>query len=126
MLLINQTIKVEILGKEFILSQRFARDVNKLIAFSKLKIEKEFTDILIESAITAEDGLKLNYINLPWYKFWLKRKLKKLLSKENLLEILTSTQILELAKKVFELEGILPEDEKKTPIQNSPENESAE
>jgi hypothetical protein len=116
MLPTNNTAKIELFGKELILSERFARDVNKLIAYSKQKKEKDFTDLLIESAIAIEDGLKLNYLNLKWYRFWQKRQLKKQLSKEYMLANLSSSKIFELAKRVYELEGFIPEDEKKNPI----------
>lgn len=119
MLLTNKSEKIELFGKELILSERFARDVNKLIAFSKQKKDKDFTDMLIESAIVIEDGLKLNYINLKWYMFLEKRQLRKLLSKENILSNLSSAQIFNLAKQVYELEGLLPDDEKKTPIRET-------
>ncbi|MEW6507179.1 MAG: hypothetical protein AB1432_05480 [Bacteroidota bacterium] len=114
MLLTNNSIKIELFGKELILSERFARDVNKLIAFSKQKKEKDFTDMLIESAIAIEDGLKLNYVNIKWYNYFRKRSLKKQLSKENILSNLSSSQIFNLAKKIYEIEGFVPE-EKKTP-----------
>lgn len=116
MLLTNNSIKIELFGRELILSERFARDVNKLIAFSKQTKEKDFTAMLIESAIAIEDALKLNYVNLNWYMFLKKRQLKKLLSKENILSSLSSSQTFDLAKQVYALEGFIQEDEKKTPI----------
>lgn len=117
MLQTNKTEKIELFGKELILSERFARDVNKLFAFSKQKKEKNFTDILIEASIMVEDALKLNYVNLKWYQFWRKRNLKRMLSKEYLIANLSPSVIFDLAKRIYELEGIIPEtDEKKTPV----------
>jgi hypothetical protein len=146
MLLTNKTEKIELFGKELILSERFSRDVTKLIAFSKLKKEKDLTDYLIESAICIEDGLKVNYIydekkiilekaKCKWYqfkkKFLLKKQQKELnefkkqLSKESLLTWLQQSQLFSIAKRVYALEGVIyDEDEKKTPIQK--ESESVE
>lgn len=121
MLQTNNSTKIELFGHELILSERFAKDVNKLIAYSKRKKEKDFTDLIIESSIAIEDALKLNYINLNWYRFWKKRKLKKILSREYLLANLSSSKLFELAKRVYELEGFIPEDEKKNPIHKESE-----
>jgi hypothetical protein len=62
--------------------------------------------------------LSYNYINLPWYKYFEKRKLKKLLSKKHLLKALSQQQIFSMAQDVFEIEGLIASDsnEKKTQI----------
>jgi hypothetical protein len=117
MLLTNNTKEIELFGKKLILSERTARDVNKLIAYSKKNTEKEFVDMLIEAAITIEDGLKNNFSNLRWYNIFKRYGLRKLLSKENLIANLSSSQLFDLSKQVYQLEGVEIEDEKKSPIQ---------
>jgi hypothetical protein len=118
--------KIELFGKEYILSERTARDVNKLIAYSKQKKQKSVTDVLIEATITLEDGLKINWINLKWWQFIKKWILKRRFSKTNLLVHLSPSQIFSYAAKVYSLEGISPDDVKKKRNLESMISESAE
>lgn len=106
MSLINANIEmIEIAGEKFILSERFARDVNKLITYSISKTDKTFTDFLIEAAIVLEDALKVNYVN-RYFIDPRKYRYRKLLGRESLISILTPRQIFDLANKVYELEGV--------------------
>jgi hypothetical protein len=118
--------KIELFGKEYFLSERTARDVNKLIAYSKQKKQKTVTDVLIEAAISLEDGLKINWVNLKWWQFIRKFILKRRLSKANLLTQLSPTQIFSFAAKVYALEGIQSDDVKKKRNLVSQISESAE
>jgi len=118
--------KIELFGKEYLLSERTARDVNKLIAYSKQKKQKTVTDVLIEAAISLEDGLKINWVNLKWWQFIRKFILKRRLSKANLLTQLSPTQIFSFAAKVYALEGIQSDDVKKKRNLVSQISESAE
>lgn len=118
--------KIELFGKEYLLSERTARDVNKLIAYSKQKKQKTVTDVLIEAAISLEDGLKINWVNLKWWQFIRKFILKRRLSKANLLTQLSPTQIFSFAAKVYALEGIQSDTVKKKRNLVSQISESAE
>lgn len=97
--------KINLLGRELLLSERTARDVNKLIAYSKANPDKNYSGMLIEAAVTIQDAMKPNYANLPFYclkKYLLKRQLKS----KNLLGKLTAGELFHYAGKVLELEGI--------------------
>lgn len=118
--------KIELFGKEYLLSERTARDVNKLIAYSKQKKQKTVTDVLIEAAISLEDGLKINWTKLKWWQFIYKFILKRRLSKANLLTQLSPTQIFSFAAKVYALEGIQSDTVKKKRNLVSQISESAE
>lgn len=108
---IPNTEKVKLFGMDLVLSERTAWDVNKLIQFSKDNKEKDYEYYTIESAILVSDALKNNYQNLKWYEFFKKRKLSRLLSKENISKSMSSRELFWLAKKVYKLEGV--EDSKK-------------
>jgi|GEM_PF-3422031 len=108
-----KTEKIKLFNLDLILTERTAWDVNKLIQFSQENKEKDFKYYIIESSIVLSDALKNNWINLKWYEFIKKRKLNRLLSKENILQNLPSKQIFELAKKVYEIEGVVEDGKKK-------------
>jgi len=110
--------EIDLFGRTLLISERIARDVNKLILFSKQKKEKDFTDFIVEYSIVVADALKINYSNLKWYQFFKKKKLERLLSKESLLEKLSPSQIYELAMTVYELEGVT--DKKKAETEKEP------
>jgi hypothetical protein len=102
----RKTEEIELFGKKLLLSERTAGDVNRLIVFSEKIKDKKFTDMIIEASIILEDSLKINYENLKWYEYFKKRKLKKILSKGNIVNSLSAKEIFNLAEKVYELEGI--------------------
>jgi len=115
----NKTIEIGLFDKTYKLSQRTARDVNKMIEFSRQNKEKDYKQVIIEQAIVVEDSLKINYVNIPDYSFWerlfnhIKRKeyrnklaMQKVLSRENILNQCSPEYIFEVASKVYELEGV--------------------
>lgn len=110
--------KISLFGKEVLLSERTARDVNRLIALNRSSIntaERGYAEVVIEAAITIEDALKVNYVFLPWYKFLYKKWFKWRFSSRRILDNLSSQQIFTLAGEVYALEGVNPEKKKPTP-----------
>jgi len=109
-----KTEKVKLFGEELILSERIAGDVNKLINYSKQKLDTEYQDVLIEATIALSDSLKHTLKYVSRFNFLKKWRIKKITTTEYLLSNLTPNLIFELTKKVYELEGIIPaNDEKK-------------
>lgn len=102
-----KTENIELFGQKLRLSERSARDVNKLIEHSKANQDKSYSDYLVEAAICIADGLKINLRNLPWYRLCRRRRLRRQLTTTSLLADLTANQIFELAEKVYLLEGIV-------------------
>ena len=112
-----KTEEIELFGEKLLLSERTARDSNKLTLFSADKIGKSYPDLLLESAIAIEDALKINWINLPWYKFLKKRSYKKKFNKLNIIASFPASMIFDTAKRIAILEGYNEDDEKKKMIQ---------
>lgn len=112
----RKTRTLELFGKQLILSERNASDVLVLANFSDKNQGNDLNTLIYKGLEVCEAALSYNYVNLPWHKYFQKRKLKKLLSKKNLLKTLSQQQIFSLAQDVFELEGLVASDksEKKT------------
>jgi hypothetical protein len=110
----NKTIKL--FDREFILSERNASDVLVLANFSEKNQSNDLNTLIYKALEVCDASLSYNYINLPWYKYFEKRKLKKILSKKHLFKTLSQQQIFSMASDVFELEGLIASDssEKKT------------
>lgn len=117
MLLTNiKTTKVILFGKEYLISARSTRDVFKLIAFSKQKINKDYTDYITEALICLSDGLKINYSSLKWYSLIKKIKLKRIFSMKNLFCTLSAEHIFRLSSEVVALENVTDDTSEKKKI----------
>jgi len=101
----NKTI--ELFGRKFILSERNASDVLVLANFSENNQTNNLNTLIYKALEVCNASLSYNYVNLPWYKFFEKRRLKKLLSSKNLLKTLSQQQIFSMAQDIFELEGLV-------------------
>lgn len=104
-LLTNNVAEIELFGKKLLLSERTARDVNALVDYAKGK-EFDYTEAIIQSLIVLRDGLKINFLKLKWWQIVKRWQLKRILSKENLLNKLSTRLIIDLSHKVLELEGV--------------------
>lgn len=110
-----KTKEVIISGRSFVLSERTARNVNKLISFSLQKTEKDYFDFVIEAAIILSDSLSDGLKSIPWYRFIKKYRTKKFATVENIVDTLApNSETFPLAQQVYELEGILQDEKKKT------------
>lgn len=109
-----KTEKINLFGRDLLLSERTAGDVHKLISFSKQSPEKDYQDILLESAIALSDSLKYNIKITNRFRLIKRFILKKKTSTQYLLINLSANDIFSLAKKVYELEGIVFNEKKKT------------
>lgn len=101
----NNVKEIELFGKKLLLSERTARDVNKLIEYSHGK-EMNYGDAIIQSVIVMQDALKINFVTLKWWQVIKRNRLKKIISKEYLYNNLSTRQILDLSGLVLELEGV--------------------
>lgn len=108
-----KTEKINLFGRDLLLSERTAGDVNRMLEFSRQKPNKNYQDTIFEGAIVVSDGLKINLKNIPFYKFLKKLKIKRLISVKSLLNNLPASTIFNLAKKVYELEGLIIDEKKK-------------
>lgn len=117
-----KTEKINLFGRDLFLSERTAGDVNRMLEFSRQKPNKTYQDTIFEGAIVVADGLKFNLKNIPFYKFFHKIKIKRLISGKNILNSLPASTIFELAKKVYELEGLIIDEKKKKVKQEQAED----
>lgn len=101
----NNVKEIELFGKKLLLSERTARDVNKLIEYSHGK-EMSYGDAIIQSVIVLRDALKINFTKLRWWQVLTRHTLSKILSQEYLFNNLSTRQILDLSGMVLELEGV--------------------
>jgi len=108
---------IELFGKNFILYERNAVDALSFAQFSVKNNSEDMQTYLYKALQIIVASLKMNYDNLPWYKYIEKRKLKRLLSYKHLIHHLSQQQIFEIAKDILDLEGLVPvDDEKKTSV----------
>jgi len=106
-------LPIKLFGEDLLLSERLAKDVNKLYSLAKSKKEKEYSDILFETVIIVSDSLKLNSRNLKWFQLRKRYRIKKYSNLNYLLSNLSSAEIFNLAQEVYKLEGIVFEDTEK-------------
>ncbi len=102
-----KTLPIKLFGEDLLLSERLAKDVNKLYSLAKSKKEKEYSDILFETVIIVSDSLKLNIRNLRWYQLIKKYRIRKYSQPKYLLANLSSAEIFNLAQEIYKLEGIV-------------------
>jgi len=107
---------IELFKKNFILYERNASDALAFATFATTNTTEDMQTYLYKALQIVVASLKLNYVNLKWYEFFQKRKIKKLLSYKHLVNNLSQQQIYNIAKDVLELEGLMTSDsgEKKT------------
>lgn len=106
------TTEIFVLNEKFLLSERYAEDVNALAEYAR---GKELTRIesLSQAVMTVTSSLKYNYTLLKWYQLRKRFKLKKLTNQRFLIKHLSERNIYDLAFKVLELEGVERVDSKK-------------
>jgi len=109
----RKTKEVELFGKKVSLFERNAGDVISLSKYTTESDAKSLEFVVFVNTKIVEASLKLNYTELPWYKFHTRIKLQALLTLRNLLK-LPQSQIFSLAEQVLDLEGLLVKTEKKT------------
>ncbi len=108
-----KSVEVELFGRKVKLYERSAFDQFELFEYYKAHPEPDYGVRLLGFAMMILDSLKPN---LKWYnKIVLSRKYNT----DYLLKNLTPTQLLELEKKINELEG----NKKKLEEQESPSDE---
>jgi len=111
---IPNTEKIELFGKAFLISERKASDVNKMILFATQNQEKDYFGFMYQNAVVISDALKINIERLKWYQIFKRFKYKRILSYKYLIDKLTQNQFVELPQKIYELEGIpVPSSKKK-------------
>lgn len=116
LLLTDKYIEVELFGSKLKLSERTARDQQKMLAAVNAGVKTE--DGLMLIAITVRDGLKINllpYSDVKWFELKRKRELKRLkaiINPDKLMELPTSF-LTSLQDEILKLEGVDLEDIKK-------------
>jgi len=101
----NKVCQIELFGRRLLLSERTARDVNKLVEFAKTS-SVEHIDLVLQNLVVVTDGLKINIEQLKWWQLWKRLTLKRLLGGQYIHSKLSVNAIISLANKVLELEGI--------------------
>lgn len=101
----NKVCWIELFNHKLLLSERTARDVNRLSEYAK-KADKTFTDAVLQNLQVVCDGLKINVELLKWWQVIRRIKLKRLISRKRLHAKLSVNSIVLLAQKVLALEGI--------------------
>lgn len=106
------TTEIFVLNEKFLLSERYAEDVNALAEYAR---GKDLTRIesLSQAVMTVIAALKYNYTLLKWYQLRKRFKLKKLTNQRFLINHLSERNIYNLAFRVLELEGVESADNKK-------------
>jgi hypothetical protein len=97
-----KTKEIELFGRSFILSERYAQDILNLTEYIK-ELDNSLQSQLFYAAKVGSDALKNNIKTVKFYK---RHKIRKLISVPYLLETLSIHQLDELAAAVYELEGI--------------------
>ena len=105
----RKTTEIELLGRKFLLYERSAGDVIALSKFANENDGQTLEDIVYKSLQIIDASLVWNYHNLPWYKYFKKRNIQKLLSQKHLIKHLSSAEIFDLAEQVLILEGLVPQ-----------------
>lgn len=98
-------IQIELFGQKLWLSERTALDSYLLVEIAK-EFDDSFQSVVLVNSIIVYDALKINFKLLKPYQFIKKWKLKRLITRKNLIEKLSFIELDRLASKVLELEGI--------------------
>lgn len=117
------TTEIFVLNEKFLLSERYAEDVNALAEYARGK-ELNRIESLSQAVMTVTSALKYNYTLLKWYELRKRFKLKKLTNQGFLIKHLSERNIYDLAFRVLELEGI--DAKKKVMTEENPVPESQE
>lgn len=104
----RNTIDIVLFNEKLKLYQRSVEDMLIWLDISKRTIATDnFSISLLNAIVIVHDSLKQNYINLPFYKFIKKFKLKRLVSKNSLKKKLSVAEINKLAEDILLLEEIM-------------------
>ena len=103
----RKSLEINLFDRSFFLYERSAGDVISLAEFSLQSTGNDIRTLVYKALDVVESSLKYNYIDLPWYKFFYKIKLRHLLSKKNLIKSISQQQIFAIAKSILEMEGLL-------------------
>lgn len=117
------TTEIFVLNEKFLLSERYAEDVNALAEYARGK-EVDRIESLSQAVMTVIASLKYNYTLLKWYQLIKRYKLKKLTNQSYLIKHLSERNIYDLACRVLELEGV--DTKKKVTTEKIPVPESQE
>lgn len=101
----NKVCQIELFDHKLWLSERTARDVNRLAEVAKTS-GTDFTDIVLQNIQVCYDGLKINLKILKWWQIVKYIKLRRLISRKKLHAELSVNSIIILAQKVLALEGV--------------------
>lgn len=104
-LLTNNFEEIELFGKKVLLSERTARDVEKLRLYSK-NTEGSISDSVFQSAVMVRDALQINFKKLKWWQIVKRLWLKQICNEKYLIKHLSERVIFKLSEKVLVLEGV--------------------
>ncbi len=104
-LLTNNFEEIELFGKKVLLSERTARDVEKLRLYSQ-KTEGSISDSVFQSAVMVRDALQINFKKLKWWQIVKRLWFKKICNEKYLIKHLSERVIFKLSEKVLVLEGV--------------------
>lgn len=103
-----KTDTIELFNQKMLISERTAQDVLELVEFVQKNQESEKPDMgvhLFAAAQSLSSALKINYVNIPKWRFLKRLKIKNLVSPVNLITKLAPSELFKFQEKIFELEG---------------------
>jgi len=102
----RKTKEIELFGGCYLISERIIMDVQMLEMFREKHAEGNDSQTALQIvAMTVHDGLKINLDLIPKWNLLKRRRIKKVISIEFLLNHLSSSQLLEYFHEVRRLEN---------------------